>query len=932
MATLTRTFYCTKDNTSRYNSKQGQGASDYLMVGRDTHGNIHRAFLDFSGFDTAANWNPGDKIVKIELVITTSNTHNFSFGSKPGFRIGRLANTTWSEGDAADGSWHTDDYRNISATYDAQHFWTPVPCAENDHLFLDITSLLEPCAPSRVLKRNGQPAGTVKFTGLKLISESEASNKYRVEFWGRGAVVANRPYIRVTYDVGTKAPNAPTVLTPSGDTSLSGSATVTGTVTFAQDTDYANSVEVRIWNSAGTTQVGPTLSETQDESTRAPVGGTASWSLTLPDGLLKVGTSYKVDARVKDQGGAASDWSSKVAFKVVESAPVITRLANVPVLDTLKNWVFSAAYTPTDVPLLYVESQFRDDTVPEDPAWGDTLIWDSGPVPTTGSSGIVEWQYGGPELVPDTTYDFRVRITDTNNLTSSWTYGTLTTSATYTEMPDEDYPDWVPEYDETAAYVMTGYNRVSSNWRIVLKAMGTNRGPGAIKAIIMDASNVGASAYANSPGECFFTLPADHPQIGECEPYQTHYSIQFYSGDRWVEKFAGILNDFDASEEEVVFHGIDYLGLPSLAVDERKNGETAAVISAGHEGTGGSKYSEVDISVIIRDQLFHGKNQANSTFGFISIPNNGTTGWSAMSEKVSLQTPYSPILGTITGLLESHRAGTGRRSRLMVVRTAENTYAWRLFDNYGKDRKDLRLEYGGLVNGYRLVGFGDFGTVVLGLGRAREGVKVLYASGSSTQKVDGQDMSAVFGRISKTAVWQDLYDETDLKRRVAERAMQVGKIGKRTALALRVDGLRPFDGFDLMDSVPVVINNGPVQTDHYGSELWTIWGVAWKLYPDGHEDITLTVLPKDDGTAISSDIIGTTPILSDSDWVIGRVPPTSHSSGRWYLDQTTGVVYMWDMDLEEWVATDPLDLLGAPAKPVVSSVLVRGVVNLQVTP
>ena len=73
------------------------------------------------------------------------------------------------------------------------------------------------------------------------------------------------------------------------------------------------------------------------------------------------------------------------------------------------------------------------------------------------------------------------------------------------------------------------------------------------------------------------------------------------------------------------------------------------------------------------------------------------------------------------GLIDSHKQGTGREARFYVRPTTSPTprWEWALTDNWGKDRPNIRLEYGGLLNDFRVVALGDFGTRVLGVGSKR---------------------------------------------------------------------------------------------------------------------------------------------------------------------------------------------------------------------
>ena len=52
----------------------------------------------------------------------------------------------------------------------------------------------------------------------------------------------------------------------------------------------------------------------------------------------------------------------------------------------------------------------------------------------------------------------------------------------------------------------------------------------------------------------------------------------------------------------------------------------------------------------------------------------------------------------------------------------------------GKDRDNIRLEYGGLVQDFRVVALGDFGTLFYALGRTAKGeVTPFYLDGAGTR-------------------------------------------------------------------------------------------------------------------------------------------------------------------------------------------------------
>ena len=182
-----------------------------------------------------------------------------------------------------------------------------------------------------------------------------------------------------------------------------------------------------------------------------------------------------------------------------------------------------------------------------------------------------------------------------------------------------------------------------------------------------------------------------------------------------------------------------------------------------------------------------------------------------MTEKISHLRHVQGAAVVHLGAHRQHRAGTGRRTRLICQRNADSSFMWRVV-NGGIDRPNLRLEYGGLVQGFQVVPFGEWGTKVHGIGRTTTGSNPTYA----VETAPGID-EAVWGAFPRINVWADIEDHNDLIRRTKQAAAKVGKVGKRMALGIRVDALDIKDGWDICDCVPVNIKRGVVDTSKYGS-------------------------------------------------------------------------------------------------------------------
>lgn len=436
---------------------------------------------------------------------------------------------------------------------------------------------------------------------------------------------------------------------------------------------------------------------------------------------------------------------------------------------------------------------------------------------------------------------------------------------------------------------------------ITVNNVGT-RGPGRVIADIEDASNIGASENHNAAGEIFFSLPATHPQVSVIEPWQVHYSLQMYRGDGWREITAGLITNFDATDEDVVFNGVDYLGLLALDVDDRFNPSTAADAPAGlyPAAPGGAKYTNKTITQIVQDQIDRAIHQPDSPIGFIT---RGTI--ASMVEKINIFSTFKQRLPFIAGLLDSHRgANLGTRTRIRVRKTTAAGYQFIVEENPGTTRDNLELRYGELVQGFRVIPFGDtWSTRLYAMGRAFNSLKLEYLP-----NVTGVIDEDIWGRIPRVNLWQDITDLADLKRRAAQYMRQASKVGTHLAFALRVDALAVKDGWDITDSIPVKIDRGVVNTENFGSSYYTIWGWEWRLYNDGHSDLHLSVMPRLDEEGPNSDLIDAQPINTSRVWQIEARVPLPEDDPETFVDSTTGFIYQRDPATGDWLLkTDELD-------------------------
>jgi len=500
-------------------------------------------------------------------------------------------------------------------------------------------------------------------------------------------------------------------------------------------------------------------------------------------------------------------------------------------------------------------------------AWGAAdLLWSESYVPSQNEQDDhrVVTSYRGPGL-PAGLYEWRVRITDALGGQSTW---------------DSDAFELlvgVPD-DEADQDFTTGWANKQLQQRIVLYGINSgNRGPtSVIKGIIENPTSMGVMWNATAPGQLWFTLPTDHPQVSNIEPFVTHYRVQQYRRGAWKTLQYGVINDFDAQSDEVVFLGVDYLGLLTYSTEAAIQPEENPRKNIGTSVTSlkGSRYFNKTIRYIVKDQLKRARLQeAYSPVKFIQIGRVDK-----MDEKITIYAHFRQRLNFIRGLIDSHRGALSnkgeRRSRLRVhYNTGAKQHQFQLLDNVGRDRPNLELRYGSLLQNYQVIALGDFLTRAHGVGYEPNASRPHFAN-MNAPGVDRED----WGTLSRPFEFVDVTDKKDLKRRTRHEATVGSRVGKSMALALRVAGLDPFDGWDILDSFPIHIQDGVVDTDAYGSGYWTVWKVEWFVYPDGHDELRLTVRPKGDQADIEPDLIPSDPIHFKTDWKWGHGdPPSTYS-------------------------------------------------------
>lgn len=343
---------------------------------------------------------------------------------------------------------------------------------------------------------------------------------------------------------------------------------------------------------------------------------------------------------------------------------------------------------------------------------------------------------------------------------------------------------------------------------------GSGRGQGVLKADIQDAGEIGAAESANAAGECFFTLPWNHPSINEIQPLQRHIEIARWSASafKWTTIWQGIMDDFDATKDEVVVYGQDYLSLYDTTISHAQTSYTSSTIGS-----------------IITDQVSSARAEPNSRVNFIPIGSIDAT-----TVTTTVLTSYQSRLQFMAGLTDICAAGRSVRS-IIKMSARSGTPSFNFTENLGSNKPNVRLEYNALVNDFHYKpGYADLRTAVNAIGQKREGATILYSTQTSASET-------TYGWIHTPTVFIDIVDQAALDKRTLRAARQVGRIPKNVALALTVHGLAPWDGYDIGDSVPVIIKRGIINLNSY----FTVWGQEWTGHKDGSETLHLSLLPQD---------------------------------------------------------------------------------------
>jgi len=380
-------------------------------------------------------------------------------------------------------------------------------------------------------------------------------------------------------------------------------------------------------------------------------------------------------------------------------------------------------------------------------------------------------------------------------------------------------------------------------YRIILWDMTSTKARNTIRAIIHDAKNVGVSTYLNEGGEAFFTLPYNHPQITECVPLERHYRVDRFDEEegRYATIGQGILEDYEATPDETVFYGLDYMMVLTKTITTPT---TTATLT----------YDNQTFSSIYIDQMTQAVNQTNSRLGFIQFRAN-TTGWSHL-----LTTPLVINASTATydiftggesrGLFLTNVANiamAGTTTKVIFGNTLESETE--LYNTFFCDmnfsptvNNDLVLEYGSNVKSFSYSpNYRSLITRSLVVATSVYNATAPTKIWSSVQTGTSAPTST-YGIIEAVFTEQDLVSQAEADAKAAYRLYQSSPEKIKTISIAVTDGsIIPYKRYKLGDDIKVRINRGNVNVDTY----LTLRGQRYIGSTDGKEQLFFDFFPRD---------------------------------------------------------------------------------------
>jgi len=390
-----------------------------------------------------------------------------------------------------------------------------------------------------------------------------------------------------------------------------------------------------------------------------------------------------------------------------------------------------------------------------------------------------------------------------------------------------------------------GTSRIANQtlYRVILWDMTSTKARNTIRAIIHDAKNVGVSTYLNEGGEAFFTLPYNHPQITECVPLERHYRVDRFDEEegRYTTIGQGILEDYEATPDETVFYGLDYMMVLTKTITTPTTTTTLT-------------YDNQTFQTIYIDQMTQAVNATNSRLGFIQF-RAATTGWTHTTNAplvINASTATYDIFtgGESRGLFLTNVANiamAGTTTKVIFGNPLESeTEVYNTFFcdmNFSPTRNDdLVLEYGTNLKSfsyspnYRSLITKSL-VVATSVYNATAPTKIWSAVATSTNAP-----TSTYGVIEAVFSETDLVSQAEADAKAAYRLYQSSPEKIKTISVAVTDGsISPYKRYKLGDDIKVRIQRGNVNIDTY----LTLRGQRYVGETNGKEELWFDFFPRD---------------------------------------------------------------------------------------
>lgn len=355
--------------------------------------------------------------------------------------------------------------------------------------------------------------------------------------------------------------------------------------------------------------------------------------------------------------------------------------------------------------------------------------------------------------------------------------------------------------------------------RLVVEVLAdsTGHGPGAVKAILHDAAKIGWSWYSRYPASAFFTLRQGSPHNALITPGLDHVRVWYVDdsvGYGPVLVFAGRVGDPDESADDVVWTAWSYLAELALSRSGYevyyKGKQIKTVVTDEWERDEASgKFKDYGAKVRPDSLLAH------VATGTIQNPKaeNGTA--EMLTDPAFGLVDVSRLL-LFFDLSEIGRANTTQNTTFEITRASPTFNFWR---DRGSAITAQRLTYPGNISDFRYIpGVIDVRNDLATIGTKKgKSVEIVATQDSGTYGISSFGRRQAMFTIKTLSGFPKLTDDTarsSAQVQITKRAVKEATQPTRALqVDVRADQFRPFDGWDMEDTITVQIERGRTSID-----------------------------------------------------------------------------------------------------------------------